>query len=323
VLRWAIIFSTYSYSDTAMYIDIAANLTDDMFSGIYHGKPRHEPDLDLVLQRAADGGCSDMIVLAGSLKDAEKCEEICRMSAAVRLYSTIGIHPTRCDTVFEHLPESSCDESIVAFLDEKFSAAVKNNNLVSIGELGLDYDRLQFCPMEVQKRIFRLQLRAAAKTGGLPLLLHLRNAVDDFIAIMESEPWTSGVVHSFDGSRTEMEKLVKMGLFIGLNGCSLRSETFLTEVVPNIPEDRILFETDSPYCEIKPTHPGYMWLRDVPRSFKAEKFVKGELVKNRNEPACINQVAQIVAKARGQCVISLSENVRNNTLRLFTRMIRV
>jgi len=115
-----------------------------------------------------------------------------------------------------------------------------------------------------------------------------------------------------------------MGLSIGLNGCSLRDEHGLLEMVPAIPEDKIIFETDAPYCEIRSTHPGFKYLTGLtlPTAKKAERFVLGEMVKSRNEPACINQVAAVVAGIRNTDMIQLSTIVKQNTLRLFKKLAR-
>lgn len=309
-----------------MFIDIAANLSDEMFAGVYHGKTRHESDLELVLERAIASGCTQMIVLAGSIDDAHACLRICESSP--NLYTTVGLHPTRCGDIFKHVNSTSTDAEILEFLKLTFTRfATENSQVIAIGELGLDYDRLHFCPADVQKRVFRLQL-AAADSLQLPFLLHLRNAYDDFVEIMRDCPYAckspGGVVHSFDGTREQMETLTQMGLYIGINGCSLRSEQFLNQVLPHIPEDKIMYETDAPYCEVKPTHPGHALLSDmqIPKPCKAEKFVRGSLVKNRNEPACINQVAHIVAKIRQQEPSRLNQVVLANTLRLFRRIVR-
>ena len=307
-----------------MFIDIAANLTDEMFDGVYHGKPRHLSDRREVFLRALSAGCTQMVVLAGSLSDAEKCAEICREldPDGRALYTTIGVHPTRCDTIAS-LSAEDLEQRFTSFIH-----ATGETRVVAIGELGLDYDRLQFCDKAVQTRFFELQLRVASKFG-LPLLLHLRNAFDDFVQIMErnKSSWVNsgGVVHSFTGTRTEMTKLVDMGFYIGLNGCSLRDVHLLTEVIPNIPEDRIIFETDAPYCDIRPTHSSWKFLLDQKSvaTCKPEKWQAGMLVKGRNEPACIFQVAQVVANVRRVELGGLCNAVEINTRRLFRKLARI
>ena len=310
-----------------MFIDIAANLSDEMFKGVYHDKKRHEPDLGEVIERAKEARCDQMIVLAGTLQDAEECCTLCSKydPECKSLFTTVGFHPTRCLEAQALVGSESSSEARVQDMHEKFSSFISTagiERVVAIGEFGLDYDRLHFCPADVQKDFFKVQLDVAAKID-LPLLLHLRNAFQDFVSIYKERktPSMIGVVHSFTGTVEEMKALVDLGLYIGINGCSLREAM---HVVPHIPEDRILLETDAPYCDIRPTHAAFRFLHslELPKTVKPEKHVPNMLVKGRNEPACINQVAHAVAAIRGLSPTDLAQIARANTLRLFRKLVR-
>ena len=295
-----------------MYIDIAVNLTDDMFEGIYHEKKRHDSDRDVVIERAKTAGCTQMILLAGSFEDSKKCFALCEEldPKGSSLFTTVGVHPTRCEGV--------------AFSEKDFERLI-NNRTVALGEMGLDYDRLFFCEKETQLIGFEGQLELVGKFD-LPLILHLRNAFEDFVSVMEKHrhAWEKrgGVVHSFTGSRDEMETLVEMGLYIGINGCSLRDPNFLESVLPNIPLDRILVETDAPYCDIRPTHPSWKHITPI-TTCKPEKWVPNTIVKNRNESACINLITQVIAGVRKEHYPTMCETIRQNTLRLFHKLVRI
>lgn len=116
-------------------------------------------------------------------------------------------------------------------------------------------------------------------------------------------------MHSFTGTKEEMLRLVDLGLNIGVNGCSLKTEENL-EVVRHIPLDRIQIETDGPWCEIRPSHASAKYLSDapsLPKAVKKEKWQKGCMVKGRNEPVAIAHVAHVIAKIKGVSVEEVCE----------------
>jgi TatD DNase family protein len=119
---------------------------------------------------------------------------------------------------------------------------------VAFGEIGLDYDRLFLSPKDQQLKYFEAQLDVAVDIQ-LPLFLHCRAASDDFEELLTprlAKLPKGGLVHSFTGTMEEMERLVSLGLDIGINGCSLKTEENL-EVVKAMPLDRIQIETDGPW----------------------------------------------------------------------------
>lgn len=119
---------------------------------------------------------------------------------------------------------------------------------MAFGEIGLDYDRLYLTGKDEQLRYFEKQLEVAVRVQ-LPLFLHSRAASEDFERLLQSKlPQLPklGLVHSFTGSLDEMRRLLDMGLSIGVNGCSLKTEENLA-VVKEIPLDRLQIETDGPW----------------------------------------------------------------------------
>lgn len=119
---------------------------------------------------------------------------------------------------------------------------------VAFGEIGLDYDRLFLSEKQPQLKYFETQLDLAVEIQ-LPLFLHSRAASKDFeklIAPRLAKLPRRGLVHSFTGTLEEMSRMVTLGLDIGVNGCSLKTEENL-EVVKAIPLDRIQIETDGPW----------------------------------------------------------------------------
>ncbi|KAL1935722.1 hypothetical protein VTP01DRAFT_4862 [Rhizomucor pusillus] len=309
-------------SRMAKLIDIGANLTDGMFRGVYRGKQAHADDLHLVLERAKNAGVKRIIVTGTNLAESKEAIDIIKEhKGAPSLYSTVGCHPTRCEE-FEN------DQDGPQGYLEKLAKVIQDHpeHVVAIGECGLDYDRLIFCPKEVQKKYFQVQFDLAEKTK-LPLFLHNRNTDGDFYEMVRANRhrFTNGVVHSFTGTVEEMKKLLELDLYIGVNGCSLKTEENLA-AVKEIPLDRIMLETDAPWCEIRPTHASYKYLANLskeeqavysPPQKKKEKFEMGSMVKNRCEPCAMGLVLHVVAAIHGLNPQELAEKVYENTCRVF------
>jgi TatD DNase family protein len=162
---------------------------------------------------------------------------------------------------------------------------------------------LHYSDKETQLKYFEIQLDAATQLD-LPLFLHMRAAAEDFERLLKPRIGKlpkKGLVHSFTGTLEEMQRLVGLGLDIGLNGCSLKTEENLA-VVKEIPLERLQIETDGPWCEIRPSHASSKLLSgqvEIPKAVRKEKWVEGMMVKGRNEPSCIVQVAHVIAKLKG------------------------
>lgn len=164
-----------------------------------------------------------------------------------------------------------------------------------------------------------------SKKFNLPLFLHDRHpeAHADLVRILGEVgfggDWPGGVVHSFTGTVPEMEQLLKLGLYIGVNGCSLKTAENLV-VAKAIPLDRIMLETDAPWCSVTSTHASHAHLPKgvvVVDKVKPEKFVEGKGVKGRNEPAEVVTIAHIVASIRGLPVEEVAKAAWENTMKVF------
>lgn len=300
-------------------IDIGLNLLDEMFFGRYNDKQKHPEDIQDILRRSQSLGVIRSIITCGSLDDTKKCLvflENMTNEYQQNLSMTVGIHPTRCSIFFQdnnYVTNLISDE-----INEMIHIAKEKKFIVAIGECGLDYDRLEYCDKETQRIGFLAQLNLA-ETHNLPLFLHDRNTAGDFLAIMtEYLPRlpAGGVVHSFTGTLNEMESYITLGLYIGVNGCSLKTQENL-DVVRQIPLDRLLLETDAPWCGIKNTHASKALVTTEFPSKKKEKYEKGWMIKDRMEPCMIIQVLEVVARLKGIEPRELSEIVYANTMKLF------
>lgn len=292
-------------------IDIGANLTDPVFRGIYNSSQKHVDDFEEVLNRAQERGIEKMIITGGTLEESVKALEIAKNRP--NLFSTVGCHPTRCNEFLDY------KDGAQAYLNQLRDLALNNSSkVVAIGETGLDYDRLHFCPKETQKIYFEKQLSLAKETG-LPLFLHNRNSIDDFLDILRRNQdkfsTTGGVVHSFDGTREDVGRILDLGFYIGINGCSLKTDANL-EVVKTIPIDKLMIETDCPYCEIKRTHASFNYVKTIFDKNKNATNPK-QLVKNRNEPATLIQVLEVLSVLKDQDIEILAEQIYINTNKLF------
>ncbi|CAG0894222.1 unnamed protein product, partial [Cyprideis torosa] len=164
---------------------------------------------------------------------------------------------------------------------------------------------------------FKQQLALVAATG-LPLFLHCRNAAEELADILEeyASSLKGGVIHSYDGSLEDAQRLLKLGFHIGINGCSLKTKENLT-VAAELPEERLLLETDAPWCEIRPSHAGHGFIKTIFKQVKKEKWEPGLMVKGRNEPCQITQVLEVLAAVRKQDEAALASTIFQNTMRLF------
>eukprot|EP00897_Mesotaenium_endlicherianum_P010571 jgi/Mesen1/9542/ME000064S08889 len=302
-------------------IEIAANLTDGMFQGVYNGKQAHPPDMPAVLGRAWAAGVERIIITGGSLEESR---------AALALANTDGTAPVLHGggasnkmlglmALSQEFDASGNSENHLRQLAELVREGVSSGKVVAIGECGLDYDRLHFCPPDVQRKYFERQFDLAEATQ-LPMFLHLRAATDDFLDIVERNKhrFVAGVVHSFTENAADRDRVLAVdNLYIGVNGCSLKTQENL-EVMAGIPAERMMLETDSPYCEIRPSHAGSAHVATAWPSRKKEKHEVDATVKSRNEPCHIRQVLDVVAGHRG--VIDragFAGTIFENTVRVF------
>lgn len=196
------------------------------------------------------------------------------------IWASVGVHPDYQDI----------DEPDVA----RLVALADHPKVVAIGETGLDYYRLSE-PLEWQRERFRVHIRAARETGK-PLIIHTRAAADDTLRLMEEEGAgaVGGVMHCFTESLAVAERALALGFHISLSGIvTFKSAHELHEVARQVPLDRLLIETDSPY------------LAPVPHRGK------------RNEPSLVPHVAAKIAALKGLEPVQVAQVTTSNFLRLF------
>ena len=253
-------------------IDIGCNLTHDSF----------DSDRDEVLEMARQAGVTQMIVTGASEEGSPQALQLARSYPGI-LYATAGVHPHHADTY---------TDATHALLRE----LADHEEVVAVGETGLDYFR-DFSPRDQQRVAFERQLSIGEETG-LPLFLHMRDAHEDFHAILAAhrDRLADIVVHCFTGSREEMHQYLDLDCHIGITGwiCDERRGTHMKEFLADIPANRLLVETDAPYLKPRNLRPKVKSHRNEPRFLP---WIVGTLAAVRNEHPD-KLAAQTTANAR-------------------------
>lgn len=256
-------------------IDIGVNFFD----------PAFDKDLDEVLLRAQLAGVTGMLLTGTDLAISESSLKLAKEHPNL-LCSTAGIHPhqasewtkSSADTLRDLLAEPAC---------------------VAVGETGLDFNRNFSTPAQQQKA-FEEQLGLAAETGK-PLFIHERDAGVRMLEVLRTwrDSISGAVVHCFTGEKSTLFGYLDLDLYIGITGwiCDERRGTHLWPLLPSIPQNRLMIETDSP------------WL--LPRNLKPRPK------KYRNEPAYLPWVLQQVADLYQLPVQRVAEFTSANAQHLF------
>jgi TatD DNase family protein len=252
-------------------VDIGANLTHAAFAH----------DLAETVQRARDAGVIAMVATGTTVDETMAAT---RIADGFGLYATAGVHPHHA---------RDCGPQTVPALRE----LAKHPRIVAIGECGLDFNR-NYSPHPDQEKWFVAQLELGLELRR-PLFLHSRDAHPRFHQILKHHGVKDAVAHCFTGERDELHAYLDLGLYIGITGwiCDERRGRHLLQLVKEIPEQRLLLETDSPYL--------------TPRDLKPQPTAR------RNEPAYLPHIARTVARALGRPVEEIAAQTTRNAVRLF------
>ena len=237
-------------------------------------------DLDNVISRAQKAGVVKMIVIGWDKASSELAIKIAEQYDFI--YAAIGFHP---ENIFD-----INDEILYETLN-----LYKHPKVVAIGEIGLDYHwTKEQDKRELQKEYFIKQIEFANKVG-LPISIHSREAFNDTIQILKDhKPLHGGVMHCYSGSVENINDIINLNLYIGIDG----PVTFINaktpkEVAAEVPLDRLVVETDCPYLS---PHP-----------------LRGTV----NEPANISLIVDAIADARSMSKKHLLDVLYQNSCRLF------
>jgi TatD DNase family protein len=254
-------------------IDIGANLTH----------PAFHADLSDVLTRAASAGVSQVVVTGTSVQ--ESTAALALSKAHAELSCTAGVHP-------HHARE--CDETTIPAL----RVLAQQARVVAIGECGLDFNR-NYSPHPDQEKWFAAQVELACDIKK-PLFLHSRDAKEKFVEVMKQfKTLPPAVAHCFTGGKDELHAYLDLGLYIGITGwiCDERRGAHLLQLVRDVPADRLMLETDSPYLTPRDMHP-------QPKA-------------RRNEPSHLPHILRSVAKALGKAADQVAAETTRNARTFF------
>lgn len=191
-----------------------------------------DADREEVIARQQESGVEAMIVPGVNVASIETVLQVCRAHPGY-CFPALGLHPEDVKTDWQEQ---------LAIVENAIRA--HHNELVAIGEIGLDYywDKTF---KEEQQEVLRRQLLLARELN-LPVILHNREATEDIIRIVR-EVGGRGVFHCFNGSRETAQQILDMGFYIGIGGVLTFKNSKLAEKLENVPLERILLETDAPY----------------------------------------------------------------------------
>ena len=253
-----------------MLIDSHAHLDDERF----------EEDRDDLIKSFKENNIDYVVNVAADYKSS--IESINLSKEYENIYATVGVHPHDVKDLSEEM------------LLEIEQMAVNNDKVVAIGEIGLDF-HYDNSPRDVQRKWFKKQLQLA-KEVNLPVIIHSRDAAGDTFDILKDAQDGSleGVLHCYSGSVEMAREYIKLGFYISLAGpVTFKNSRVLKEVAKDVPLDKLLIETDSPYL--------------TPEPYRGK----------RNEPIYVRYVAGTIAEVRGLAFEEVAKATSENAKRLF------
>ncbi len=197
----------------------------------------YEGRRDEVIKEAHAAGVHTLINIGVDLQSSLRSVELAEKYDSV--YAVVGVHPHDARTL---------DDRVMAGLKE----LTGREQVVAIGEIGLDYYR-DLSPRAVQRKAFRRQLELAVERE-LPVVIHTRQAFDETVAIVEeyADRLAGGVFHCFPGDADDARRVIDLGFVISVGGVITYSNSRMGRMAAEVPLDKIMLETDSPYLTPQP-----------------------------------------------------------------------
>lgn len=206
-------------------------------------------DITKTLEQAKQVGVKGFLTIGTKLTNFLTVAQIAENNENV--FASVGVHPHEADTI-------SKEHDLVALLKK----AAESPKVVAFGETGLDY-YYENSPVDIQKMAFREHIQAAVECD-LPLIVHTRDAEVDTISLLKEQSQARGVLHCFSGSPWLRDQALELGFYISVSGIvTFKKAEDLRNTIKDVPLDRLLLETDSPFLAPepyrgKPNEPSYM-----------------------------------------------------------------
>lgn len=256
----------------------------------------YKDDREEVILRAKDAGVS-MNVVGTQLNTSKAAVTLAEKYDNV--YATIGLHPVHTTKSYhdpkeldeEHPPSGGFTSRGEVFNPAEYETLGKSPRVIAVGECGLDYYRLDEDTKKVQTGVFIQHIGLANKLKK-PLMLHIRNAYDDALALVRAHAKVKGDVHFFAGDWNIAKQFLDFGFTLSFTGVLTFTHDY-DDVVKNAPLDMLLSETDAPY------------VTPVPHRGK------------RNEPLYIKEVVRAIARIRGEDLEKTAAQLVTNARRVF------
>lgn len=233
-------------------------------------------DLDAIISRAIDMKVTRFICVGTNIEDSKECLSISENND--NIFASVGVHPHDAQNVLE------------GYIDEIYEL-MEYESMVAIGEMGLDYFRNISEPL-IQEKVFREQVKVAQDLNR-PIIFHNREADSDIIKVLSDYPDVIGVAHCFSSNLETANALLEMGYYISFSGNLTFKNSHLPDIAKEIPLERLLVETDSPYLSPEP-HRG-----------------------KKNEPSRVRFVAEKLAEIKKISFEDIAKHTHENASELF------
>ncbi len=254
-----------------MLIDSHAHIQGKEYAG----------EVESVIARARDAGVDKIIAVGGAGEMSSNHDAVALANSYENVYATVGMHPHDAKDVGAEELQNLRDLTV-------------HPKVIAVGETGLDY-YYSHSAHDVQRRVF-MDFINLARATGLPLVVHERDAAQDAAQLLRSEGNGNlrGVIHCFTGNYEAVRAYLDLGFYLSFTGIiTFKNAEPLRDVVRQVPLEKMLIETDSPY------------LTPVPHRGK------------RNEPAYVRLVAEAIAKIKGVSLEEIAQITTGNVRDLF------